>query len=273
VDIGDVVERPPLVQSTSEERVRSTPEEASRLIIGVLLGAFPLALAVGFIVATNPNWHGFLGVCAAVLALFASLFIASSFRKAVERTPTPGADLETAAVGTRLDLKGVDLAGAHLIAADLLGADLADACLDGANLSHARLQRALLAGAQLVEASLRHAQLTDADLRNADLTRADLTGARLNGANLSCAKLQGALLQDADFEGALLEGTDLRLVDLMVANFEGAALRHPDVRATNWKKAFESAQVDDPITNERNTLELITRAASVSSKRFRGWKA
>jgi uncharacterized protein YjbI with pentapeptide repeats len=269
---GDVAERP----RRAEDQVRSTPKEVSRLILGVLLGGLPLALAVIFVAVTDRDWHRALGVCAALLALLVSLFIGSSFRKAVARTATPGADQMKEAVGTRLDLKGVDLAGAHLIAADLLGADLANACLDGANLSHARLQRALLSDAQLVDANLQHAQLTGADLRNADLTRADLTRADLTGANLSCAKLQGALLQDTDFKGAVFEETDLRLVDLTGANFQGAALRSPDVRATEWEQLFQSEEevkASAPIINKRSILELITEAASLSLNRFRGWKA
>jgi hypothetical protein len=71
---------------------------------------------------------------------------------------------------SRLDLKGMDLAGAQLQEWKFLGI----AIKDGANLSHS---------------NFRCSNLKEANLTGADLTGADLTGANLTGANLTGAKL------------------------------------------------------------------------------------
>lgn len=149
----------------------------------------------------------------------------------------------------KLDLHGLQLAGAQLVQADLTHAsliaatltrvylrratltraDLRGATLRRADMVGATLAEANLGGATLTEANLGGATLTGADLRGATLTRADLraatlAGAELGGANLTEANLRGATLTEADLHGAALTRSDLRAATLTRSDLRGATL-------------------------------------------------
>jgi uncharacterized protein YjbI with pentapeptide repeats len=94
-----------------------------------------------------------------------------------------------AAIKSKANLTGADLARANLTGADLARADLADANLTQANLARANLADANLIWANLTDANLTQANLTQANLKQANLTGADLAGAGLARANLTQANL------------------------------------------------------------------------------------
>ena len=115
-----------------------------------------------------------------------------------------------------IELKTIDLRGAHLE-----DARLGAVYLEGADLEGAYLICADLKGAQLTGAHLEGADLEGADLEGAYLDFAYLEGAHLEGAHLDSAYLEGAHLEGAHLEGAHLEGAHLEYADL-----EGADLRN-----------------------------------------------
>ena len=104
----------------------------------------------------------------------------------------------------RLDLRGADLRGYQLASAHLIGARLNDTNLKGATLYQARLDSADLTGAYLEGVDLRGACLTRAKLIDANLEKANLSKTVLSN-----ARLNGASLINANFTGAYFEGTDV----------------------------------------------------------------
>jgi hypothetical protein len=121
-----------------------------------------------------------------------------------------------------ISLAGVDLHGAHLLAANLSGADLyranlSDAYLVGANLSDAYLLAANPSGANLLAANLSDAYLDGANLSDANLSDADLSDASLSGANLSDAYLDGANLSGA-------RGVTQEELEKQASTIEGATM-------------------------------------------------
>lgn len=109
----------------------------------------------------------------------------------------------------KLDLRGLDLSGLHLVNASLgwsklEQANLTRARLSRANLIGADLQRAILVGADLSFADVRQALLQNAVLRQANLSRADLSKANLCGADLSEADLTYAILDDIVYSAATI---------------------------------------------------------------------
>jgi uncharacterized protein YjbI with pentapeptide repeats len=145
------------------------------------------------------------------------------------------------------DLRGANLAGAHLRRADLRetnlagaqvsGADLSRAHLRGVNLREAVLSGAVLTDANLVGANLRDANVSGANLIGANLRGADLIGANLRGENLSSTVLDKANLTQADVRGAAFVGADLRYALLGGANLRHALLIRADLRGVNLSKA------------------------------------
>jgi hypothetical protein len=109
----------------------------------------------------------------------------------------------------KINLAGLDLAGAWLPGADLVNAWFMDADLTTAMLDHALLYRACLRDADLTRAHLDSANLTDAVLENADLSRADLKNANLTEAFFGNANLTCADLGNSDLTRAHLDGVDL----------------------------------------------------------------
>ena len=129
----------------------------------------------------------------------------------------------------KINLAGLDLAGAWLPGADLVSVWFMDADLATAMLDHAILYRACLRDADLTHAHLDGADLTDAVLENADLCRADLRHANLTeaffkNANLTRADLSDANLTDTFFGNANLTCADLGNCDLTRAHFGGVNL-------------------------------------------------
>ena len=107
----------------------------------------------------------------------------------------------------------IDLSGIKLCNANLIAAYLSEANLIGANLSGAYLSGAYLSGAYLIEANLSGAKLSGADLRGANLDKADLSKADLSGAKVTLEQLQAArvytntiLPKHIDLESLDLEG-------------------------------------------------------------------
>jgi uncharacterized protein YjbI with pentapeptide repeats len=119
----------------------------------------------------------------------------------------------------RTDLRGADLAGAHLEEASLRGAhlegaDLRQAHLEGAKFLGAHIERAQLWEAHLERAFLAEARLEGAYLKHAHLENAILWIAHLEEAFLMGAHMQGAYLGEAHLEGAILGGAHLEGADL-----------------------------------------------------------
>lgn len=113
----------------------------------------------------------------------------------------------------------------------------------GAKLSHARLDKATLrsacfAGATLTSASLRGANMADANLKGASLhstmlDRADLSGANFADAHMLLTFMREAILSDADFRGAAM-----RLVNVQGASYNDK---------TQWAEGFSpDGAVNDP---------------------------
>jgi hypothetical protein len=78
-----------------------------------------------------------------------------------------------------LDLRGINLAGAHLVRTNLR-----QTILSRANLTRANLERADLRAASLRRAKLDHANLTDAILRHASLAEVSVEHATLTGCEI-----------------------------------------------------------------------------------------
>ena len=78
-----------------------------------------------------------------------------------------------------LDLRGINLAGAHLVRTNLR-----QTILSRANLSHANLERADLRAASLRRARLDHANLTGAVLRHTSLAEVSVEGATFTGCEI-----------------------------------------------------------------------------------------
>jgi uncharacterized protein YjbI with pentapeptide repeats len=97
---------------------------------------------------------------------------------------------------SKLQLAGVCLNRAMLLAANLEGANLSIADLDRANLVSANLKGANLSWASLIGAELHHSELQGANLEGANLAGANLLGANLDRANLANACLFETQLEE-----------------------------------------------------------------------------
>jgi uncharacterized protein YjbI with pentapeptide repeats len=161
-----------------------------------------------------------------------------------------GTDLRGANLATA-HLENTELTGSHLEHANLIGAHLQwtnfqdahleRACLQGADLAFANLEGAHLEGAKLLVArlvmtNLHGARLQGADLTGARLVMTGLRGARLEGANLTAARLEDASLAGAHLEGANLTGARLNGVHLLDGAIADAKTRLPDAcpRPPHW---------------------------------------
>ena len=129
---------------------------------------------------------------------------------------------------TEADLRGRNLAGAHLRYAVL------DAVLGWkTDLRHADLRGAHLERADLREANLAHAHLDDAHAFAADLYYADLTSVTLDRAKLGDIHLAWATLTGASFFQAILQGANLVFADLTGANLQGSNLMYANLTSAN----------------------------------------
>lgn len=98
--------------------------------------------------------------------------------------------------------------------ADLSDIDLTGVRLHGAFMVAVWARRTLFVRADLRGADMSLAKLNQADLRKADLREADLSGADLRDTDLRGANFRGAVLQHADLRGSLVSWDDLRFADL-----------------------------------------------------------
>jgi uncharacterized protein YjbI with pentapeptide repeats len=140
----------------------------------------------------------------------------------------------------KLDMSGLNFAGARFDAAQMQGGNLFRARMQGARLSRAQMQGAWLSGAQMQGAWLEGAQMQGALLNAAQMQGAWLNAAQMKGAWLTSAQMQGALLEEAQMQGALLDGAQMQgarlnavLMDattsLTAARLRGAAVREVDL--------------------------------------------
>src|SRR5271157_4823805 len=109
--------------------------------------------------------------------------------------------------------------------------------------SRADLRGAHLGGAHLIGADLSHANLSGADLSGADLHEANLANADLSGAFLYHANLRGALLAGADLNGAIFEPKNLPTLE-SIAQAHGLELMkylNDPSPLTQLRKQFQDA--------------------------------
>lgn len=161
--------------------------------------------------------------------------------------------------GTRrfgaVDLAGVNLFEAALLAIDLQGANLVEAYLPYADLSQGQLARSRgdraqmsditlyranlrqvsWPGVNLCRANLRYACLVAADLRGADLSMADLFGADLRGANLGGANLGGANLRRSQLTNANLSQSNLFRAQSSYAELRKAYCDHTTIFPNGYR--------------------------------------
>lgn len=136
----------------------------------------------------------------------------------------------------KLDLSGVDFAGAILTGASLAQANIESSCFDGAILVRADITNARADGASFrdadvseliaVRAALRNCVIdgamgSDVVLRQANLYGASLVGAELERCDLTGAVLWSATLDGADLVDSKLDGADLTGSSLVDASLEG----------------------------------------------------
>ena len=114
----------------------------------------------------------------------------------------------------KIDLRGVNLVGADLVAHNLDGADLTNANLIGANLEDASISNAKLVNATLISAKLNRATLSGSTCKWANFSAAEAQRARFNGACLEGTVLTETHLEDALLIGAKLMGADMRWAHL-----------------------------------------------------------
>lgn len=177
----------------------------------------------------------------------------------------------------KLDMKGVQLAGARLascsfIECKLQGADFSEADLGAASfvecdVSQARFVGARMAGAVVLKSTrLQGADFTGADLTLANLGECDLSGVRLlqatlAGANLGMSQLVQADLRQVNAKGALLRKAVLQGARLAQANLHDAILQSADLRGADLSGAqlfgadLSRVRLDGDVTFEGAVLE------------------
>ncbi|WP_431998555.1 pentapeptide repeat-containing protein [Streptomyces fungicidicus] len=152
-------------------------------------------------------------------------------------------DVKNDPEGFVLDLRAVDLRGAHLE-----GANFRATQLDGADFSGARMDRAILQQVTMqaseIDAPFEDPKTkTSVNFSAAVLEGADLSGSTLAYANFSNAwladvKMRDAFLWGADFRNSVLASSDLSCSRPLSADFGGARLGSGlKVRGTNFEGA------------------------------------
>lgn len=130
-----------------------------------------------------------------------------------------------------LDLKGVEICGAHFPNCSFARSDLSEA--------------------RGVKASFTRADMRSALLEDSDFKGADFKGADLSKATLKWAHLSGANFKEVNFDGANLEGCMALGADFKGANFRGANLTGADLSKSNLKGAcFFGANLERTILEE-----------------------
>lgn len=185
---------------------------------------------------------------------------------------------------SRLDLTGIQLAGAsiqqsHLEGCDLSGADMAEALLQGtqldqADLSGADLSRAKLYESDLLKADLSGATFVGADLRGSDIGQSNAADAKFVSANMMATRLVLTVLTNADLRLANLVEADLSLADLTSANLFRANLTDANLHQTNlsnanwWRAIGLSA---DAITELRELYPPSDDASDKLTQDYQKW--
>ena len=185
-----------------------------------------------------------------------------------------------------IDLRHLDLAGAHLLGVDLRTCDLRGAQLGDANLIDSVLLRVNLSGARMQGANLGSASVHGADLSRADLDGASLRAATATAANFTEANLEAAILVGANLRGADLSSASLQtaiLADanlvrarLHAANAQGAIFAHADMKAADFREAnckganFEGAQLSDASFRGADLTGATLRNARLRGADFSG---
>ncbi len=129
-----------------------------------------------------------------------------------------------------LDLRGINLAGAHLVRTNLR-----QTILSRANLAHANLEHADLRAVSLRRAKLDHANLTGAVLRHASLAEVSIEGAILTGCEIygiAAWNLRGTPKDQTNLTiRATQEEPAVSVDDLEVAQFVYLLLHNEKIRS------------------------------------------
>ena len=158
-------------------------------------------------------------------------------------------------------LTGIQFNGAKLVARNLSYAmlvnarfsnpykntDMSGINLRGANLAHAHLEKCLLRNADLTHANLNHTKL-----KGADLTNAKLSGANLRNADLTLAQLINVDLRNVDLSDVNLEWAYLKNVRLVpVEAYESPeAMKH-------FLASFQTSIASHSKGSQRNLQEQL----------------
>jgi hypothetical protein len=169
-----------------------------------------------------------------------------------------------------LNVSGIDLYEADFRKIDLEGVNLAGAYLQGADFRETNLKKADLRKANLEFSNFEGAYLSEANLENANLCRTKLRGIDFSGINLSHCKFWGASLYRANFRGANVECADLRNLSLEdVSGVVGVYLPPYSLIFTKGQIQIEDQihLVEEWIKMQRNEIESIDRVRPV----YRWW--
>lgn len=198
-------------------------------------------------------------------------------------------------------LKGLKLAGAHLVGVDLGGgASLVCVDLEGATLEDVKFSGATLAAVHLEDATITHVDFSEATLEGdvslrgarvvcsnfaeatikkgavlpTDLSQlkmpgvtlegVDLTGRKLDGTDLSRARLKNALLKGARFPGAKLCGAALP------QNLEGVDFSEAGMEGVDLSGCVFGGTLFDSARLERATFPLRLEGVSFVDARLNG---
>ena len=177
----------------------------------------------------------------------------------------------------KADLRGMTLAGVHMVnvwlaGANLQGVDASGAQFDGAYLMDSRLEGIVLRGAQCGRADFAWARMSGADCRDAkfhrcNFTRANLTAADLREADLSAALFRRTDLSGANLRGSVLDETVFGGVDFRtVKGYEDAVHRGPSVVGLDSLMVSEGRISETFLRGVGVSDTLIEYAASLVAK-------
>lgn len=167
----------------------------------------------------------------------------------------------------KINLSGLNMAGADINNACLYKSSLLFCNLQQVNLSHAQIGQAYLQGANLSKANLSYASLTQSNLElaclnQANLNHADLSQGRLGGIQATeiLAKktnFRFARLNQADLSKGTFENTNFKCANLKQTNFCKVKLKSCDLRgALNIKEAiWQGACCDTQTLFDHNLKE------------------
>ncbi|AVT39631.1 pentapeptide repeat-containing protein [Plantactinospora sp. BB1] len=163
----------------------------------------------------------------------------------------------------------VDLRGAFLIEADLQAAHMHRAQLQGADMTYAQFQGAHMYRAQLQGADMRHAQFQRAGMNQAQFQAADMRYSRLQGAHISQAQFQGADLVGADLQGVYMPEAELQEANLAGANLPWAYMPRANLQGANLVGAnLQAALLAEAELQEANLAGANLQEANLCGAQF-----